>query len=228
MRHVRFQNLALEVRMRYWPSVFCLEAAELQKQCASASPPRYLLVDCRTPEERQVSTLAVQCLPMVSADEFRANAPQLLASYQTVVTFCTIGGRSGIFCKTLVDELVEAGYCTDNPDILRRKIVNLLGGVACWLHIGGGLATPTGQATRRLHPWCRGFLDMFPVEGIDIVFDEWRPVPQDAVALVACKAASGEKEAVPQKLLQMCNTLPPEVIKDSLTRAMQNCAGYED
>lgn len=230
-RCARFQNLAWEVRMRYWPSVFCLEASDLQAKCANPNPtmrPNYLLVDCRTPAERQVSSLMTG-LPMISADEFRANALAFVNGYELVVTFCTIGGRSGIFSKKIVDEMLEAGMGTES--VLRRKLVNLLGGIAAWCHSKGPLMTPNGQPTEQLHPWCRAFLDMFPIEGLEIVFDETRPVPQDALSLVACKSASAdqsEENQVPQRLLQMCSTVPPEVIADSLNRAMQNCAGYED
>mmetsp|Transcript_38736 Transcript_38736/g.109834 ORF Transcript_38736/g.109834 Transcript_38736/m.109834 type:complete len:633 (+) Transcript_38736:61-1959(+) len=231
MRHMRLRNLAWEVRLRYWPSVFCIEAADLQTQLASGSGNSYLVVDCRTPEERQVSTVAARGAVVISADELRMRALDYINAYSTIVTFCTIGGRSGIFCKKLVEELVEVGGYQDEgqADMLRRKVVNMLGGIASWLHTGGGLVDVQGQRTSLLHPWCQAFLDMFPLEGLELVFDECRPVPQDALSLIACKQACGDKqEAFPQRLLQMCSMLPPEVINDSLTRAMESCAGYED
>lgn len=229
MRHLRLRNLAWEVRLRYWPSVFCIEAADLLNELSKGACQKYLIVDCRTSEERQVSTLAAPDCCIISADELRARAADYIGAFDTIVTFCTIGGRSGIFCKKVVDELIEAGYLAERADDLRRKFVNLLGGLASWLHNHGGLVDSAGHPTMQLHPWCRAFLDMFPLEGLELVFDEFAAVPQDALSLIACKSASGEKpDAVPQKLLQMCSMVPPEVIRDSLVRAMQNCVGYED
>lgn len=118
---------------------------------------------------------------VISADELRRRAPEYISAYATIVTFCTIGGRSGTFCKRLVDDLLEFGQVSaDQTDGLRRKIVNILGGMAAWLHVHGGLVDTMGQPTNQLHPWCRAFLDMFPLEDLDLVFDEFRPVPQDA------------------------------------------------
>mmetsp|Transcript_14571 Transcript_14571/g.39930 ORF Transcript_14571/g.39930 Transcript_14571/m.39930 type:complete len:625 (+) Transcript_14571:67-1941(+) len=230
LRHARLRNLAWEVRLRYWPSVFCIEAADFKTQLDLGNGPNYLLVDCRTPEERQVSTIGAPGAMVISADELRRRAPEYISAYATIVTFCTIGGRSGTFCKRLVDDLVEFGQVSaDQTDGLRRKIVNILGGMAAWLHVHGGLVDTMGQPTNQLHPWCRAFLDMFPLEDLDLVFDEFRPVPQDALSLIACKVDIGDAvEAVPQTFVQMCSVLPPEVINDSLTRAMQSCEGYED
>jgi len=228
MRHCRLRNLAWEVRLRYWPSVFCIEAEDLQAQLFNGNGGRYLMVDCRTGGERQVSTISAPGSAVIAAEELRQRALEFIQTYDKIVTFCTIGGRSGIFCKKLVDEILEVGYPADRADELRRKIINMLGGIAGWVHTGGGLVDGAGRPTHRLHPWCSAFMDMFPIQGLELVFDEFSPVPQDAVSLIACKSACGDATAVPQRLLQMCSMLPPEVIDDSLTQAMQNCGSYED
>jgi len=233
MRHARLRNLAWEVRLKYWPSVFCIEAADLKTQIALGHGPFYLLVDCRTLEERQVSTLAAPGSVVIPADELRRRAPEYVNAFDTIITFCTIGGRSGMFCKRLVDELIEYGHFPEErSEELRRKIVNMLGGMAAWLHNKGALVDCAGRPTYQFHPWCQAFLDMFPLEDLELLFDENRPVPHDALSLAACGSnatGAGENmDAMPQRLLQMCSVLPPEVINDSLTRAMQSCSGYED
>ena len=70
----------------------------------------------------------------------------------TVVTYCTIGGRSGKYAKGLVDAGVKA--------------FNLRGAILAWTHAGGDLVDTEGP-TRRVHVHGRKF---------DLTADGYEPV----------------------------------------------------
>jgi len=95
-----------------------------------------VLVDVRTPDEQVVSMIP----GAITASEFEDNH----RSYEgaTVVTYCTIGGRSGKYAKSLVDAGVKA--------------FNLRGAILAWTHAGGELVDTEGP-TRRVHVHGRKF-----------------------------------------------------------------------
>ena len=90
-----------------------------------------VIVDRREPAERAVSMLP----NAITSEAFEAN----MEAYRdrTVVVYCTIGYRSGIF----VTELVGGGFDAHN----------LVHGILGWSHIGAELVTPDGETTRQLH-----------------------------------------------------------------------------
>jgi sodium/bile acid cotransporter 7 len=90
-----------------------------------------VLVDCREDRERDVSMIN----GAISKAEFEADA----ASYRdrVVVTYCTIGYRSGVYAMALA----ERGF----------RARNLVGGVLVWAHDGRPFADQDGNATRRVH-----------------------------------------------------------------------------
>ena len=94
------------------------------------------LVDVRTPDEQVVSMIP----GAITAREFEDNRK----SYEgaTVVTYCTIGGRSGKYAGQLVAEGLKA--------------CNLKGAILAWTHGGGGLVDTEG-ATKRVHVHDRKF-----------------------------------------------------------------------
>jgi rhodanese-related sulfurtransferase len=92
-----------------------------------------VLVDVRTPEERAVSTLP----GAIPADEFEAHIDEFRD--QRIVTYCTIGYRSGVYCK----EMGEAAAGLD--------LYNLEGSVLAWAHAGLPFHDPNGVPTRRVH-----------------------------------------------------------------------------
>lgn len=102
---------------------------------------RLVLVDCRSPEERAVSGIE----GAISRDTFEAN----LESYRDrrVVTYCTIGYRSGVYAK----ELNTVGF----------NVHNLVGGVLAWAHADAPFVTPDGESTRRVHVYGRTW-DILP------------------------------------------------------------------
>ncbi len=94
------------------------------------------LVDVRTPDEQVVSMIP----GAITAREFEDNR----TSYQgaTIVTYCTIGGRSGKYAGQLVAEGLRA--------------FNLKGAILAWTH-GGGELVDTEGATKRVHVHDRKF-----------------------------------------------------------------------
>ncbi len=115
-----------------FPEVRDIEAAELHRDLAGASPP--VLVDVRTDEERAVSIIP----GALSRQEFEARREEL--SGRPVVTYCTIGYRSGLYA----DELASQGW----------DVHNLRGSILSWTHEGGELESAEGP-TRRVHVYGR-------------------------------------------------------------------------
>ena len=90
-----------------------------------------VLVDVREPAERAVSTLP----GAIPEADFLANRAALANA--TVVAYCTIGYRSGMFVRGMAH--------------LNATVYNLRGGVLGWLHAGGNLTDPTGRPIQRVH-----------------------------------------------------------------------------
>ena len=112
------------------PELTVEELRQLQSQ------QEIVLVDVRTPDEQVVSMIP----GAITASEFEDNRRSYEAA--TVVTYCTIGGRSGRYAKGLVD----AGM----------KAFNLRGAILAWTHAGGELIDTEGP-TRRVHVHGRKF-----------------------------------------------------------------------
>ena len=93
-----------------------------------------MLVDVRSDDEREVSTLP----GAISQKEFEKD-PDRFAGRE-VVTYCTIGYRSGRF----TEKLVQKGWDAHN----------LRGSIVAWTHVGGGL-DQGGTPTRRVHVYGR-------------------------------------------------------------------------
>lgn len=112
-----------------FPAVDSISAEELAGLLESAAPP--VLVDARSEEERAVSTIP----GAISRQEFERLREELAA--REVVTYCTIGYRSGLY----TEELVEQGW----------EARNLAGSILAWTHRGLPLVRPDGTPTRRVH-----------------------------------------------------------------------------
>lgn len=90
-----------------------------------------VLVDVREPKEQAVSMIpgAITAEAFAAAEETYRD--------KTVVTYCTIGARSGVFA-----------------DALRKKgfdVFNLKGSLLAWTHAGLPLTDANGQDTKRVH-----------------------------------------------------------------------------
>jgi rhodanese-related sulfurtransferase len=89
-----------------------------------------LLVDVRNPEERAVSIIPGAITPEALEERWGE------ATTRPVVTYCTIGHRSGIAARRLRERGVDA--------------YNLAGAILAWTHHGGELISAEGP-TRRVH-----------------------------------------------------------------------------
>ncbi|MBT6154899.1 MAG: rhodanese-like domain-containing protein [Planctomycetaceae bacterium] len=94
-----------------------------------------LVVDVRDANERDVSTIP----GAITVKEFERDHSD--SRDASVVTYCTIGYRSGLFA----DQLRQRGV----------TVLNLSGGILAWSHAGGQLVTPTGDPTKRVHVYGR-------------------------------------------------------------------------
>ncbi len=118
---------------RCFPRIADLTAEELQGRPADE---KIVVVDVRSPEEQAVSMID----GAITSREFEAR----LAAYEgaTVVAYCTMGHRSGVY----VEELQRRGWTA----------LNLTGAILAWTHVGGALADGDGP-TRMVHVWGRRY-----------------------------------------------------------------------
>ncbi len=92
---------------------------------------KVVLVDVREPAERAVSVIP----GAITEQAFLANATALGAD--TVVAYCTIGYRSGMFAQRMARQ--------------NATVYNLRGGILGWLHAGGNLTDPGGRPVHKVH-----------------------------------------------------------------------------
>lgn len=112
---------------KHFPELPDITAEEL---LAHADRDGLVVVDVRTPREQNVSMIP----GAVTVAEFEADADQHRGA--TVVTYCTLGHRSGLYGR----QLARTGW----------KVRNLKGSILSWTHAGGALEGPEGE-TRRVH-----------------------------------------------------------------------------
>ncbi|MDH4042974.1 MAG: rhodanese-like domain-containing protein [Gemmatimonadota bacterium] len=106
-----------------------------------------VLVDVRSPTEQQVSMAE----GAITAGEFERT--QAVHTGKTVVTYCTVGFRSG----HLADLLRSQGW----------DAYNMEGAILGWVEAGGALVSADGP-TKRVHTWSGGF-DLLP-DGYEAVW----------------------------------------------------------
>lgn len=92
---------------------------------------RVIFVDTRTPAEMSVSILP----GAITVDIFLANLDAF--KYKTIVSYCTISKRSGMFAK----EMAQKGI----------NVANLEGGKLAWMLEGGSIYDEKGILVRRTH-----------------------------------------------------------------------------
>lgn len=110
-----------------FPEVQDISANELKRR---SGRDELVVLDVRSPAERAVSMIK----GAISSTEFEQNR----ARYEkvTVVTYCTMGHRSGLYAKKLHEE----GF----------KVLNLVGSVLSWTHVAGDFVDAHGP-TKRVH-----------------------------------------------------------------------------
>lgn len=112
---------------RLFPEVVDLTVEELDRLRETEN---VLLVDARNPQEQEVSMLP----GAIRARDLEHGLSQNPS--QTLVTYCTIGHRSGLLAKKLQANGV--------------KVYNLKGSILSWTHAGYDLVNSQGP-TRRVH-----------------------------------------------------------------------------
>ena len=111
-----------------FPEVKGITVAQLQQLQRQGK--QVVLVDVRSPEEREVSFIP----GAISIVEFERNLKQYQNS--TVVAYCTIGHRSGKYAQKLQQQGI--------------KMLNLEGSLLAWSHAKGELINSKGM-TNKVH-----------------------------------------------------------------------------
>ena len=124
----RIEQMYAESRLSF-PTVVDITAEELLQGLASGEG--FILIDVREARERAVSTIP----GAITLEQFESQRESLRES--RIVTFCTIGHRSGLTAETLAQD----GYTVDN----------LAGSLLAWTHVEGPLVDPDGRPTQRVH-----------------------------------------------------------------------------
>ena len=107
-----------------------------------------VIVDVRKPEEQAVSMLP----GAITQEQFEQESKK--HEWSTVVTYCTVGVRSGRYAKTLM----EKGY----------KVQNLAGSILAWVHAGLPVEDADGNETKRVHVYGKDWA-LLP-EGYETVY----------------------------------------------------------
>lgn len=112
-----------------------ISAEELQIRLANGE--QVLLLDIREADEFETSSLKSALLvPPGSLDKLELSPDE----GTLVVTYCTVGYRSG----TAAVELEK---------VLQRPVFNLDGGLIEWFNRGGEVVDPAGNSADRIHPY---------------------------------------------------------------------------
>jgi len=104
---------------------------------AKIRPAESILVDVRSPAEQQVSMIP----GAITVAEFEKNKHKY--KNKIVITYCTIGYRSGRFAGQLIKENFNA--------------FNLEGSLLGWVHTNGQLLDAKGRPTKKLHIYSKGW-----------------------------------------------------------------------
>ena len=117
-----------------FPQVEGVKVEELQQWQRQGK--KIILVDVRSLAERKVSIIP----GAIAVAEFELNIEQYRHSRAIIVTYCTIGYRSGKYAQ----KLRERGI----------NILNLEGSLLAWSHVRGKLVNNTGL-TNKIHVFSR-------------------------------------------------------------------------
>jgi rhodanese-related sulfurtransferase len=112
-----------------FPEVGEMTAAELKEKLEDKD---LVIVDVRRPDEQAVSMI----VGAITAEQFERDRETYEGA--TVVAYCTVGHRSGLYAQ----QLARQGW----------NALNLKGAILSWTHVGGELEDENGP-TRRVHIW---------------------------------------------------------------------------
>jgi sodium/bile acid cotransporter 7 len=144
-RHSAILAMYAQYRQNF-PEVSDMAAAEAKRLYSEGE---LQFIDVREPEEIQTATLP----GAIDKETFLRDKTAF--STKTLVAFCTIGYRSGVFAQ----EMAQAGI----------PVTNLAGGILAWVSESGKVYDQHGE-TRRLHVYGPKW-DLAPAEFITRQFD---------------------------------------------------------
>lgn len=136
----QIQSMYESYRAEAFAGVADITVAEFLAKMASES---VVLIDCREPAEMNIS----QIPGALTRAAFEADPESF--RQQTIITYCTIGYRSGEYAR----DLQAQGF----------SVVNLIGGVLMWAHEGQLFENPEGGMTKRVHVYGEQW-DLLPPE----------------------------------------------------------------
>jgi len=207
-------------RLQWFPSVLPVTAPEAVESAAGGA--RVIFVDVRTAKEREVSTIPGALRP----EDFVMQANQHVedTNVSLIVVFGTAGvKRAGGWCIHMMNTAAFRGL---DSELLRKKLRNLEGGLAAWLHAGMGLVDGTGAVTRRVHALSPDSALSFPL-GMDLELLVEHGQTSTAVPFIDSQAAA---ILAPVNAERYVRSLLRDIPKESLIDILQASAarGYED
>ena len=113
-----------------------ISAADLEERLKRGE--RIVILDVREPKEMEVSALPGARL--APSGEVRTMPLNGIPADATVVTYCTVGYRSGKAAVLLEQRL-------------GRPVYNLDGGIIAWFNHGGRVLDPSGKPVDRIDAW---------------------------------------------------------------------------
>lgn len=112
-------------------------SAEELLQLQSDPQSKIVLVDCRKPQEMDVSVMQGHVVTPAELEDMDLSDPEL-----QIVFYCTVGYRSGLAAKKFAKK----------SGIPKNRIYNLAGSCLSWAHAGGKLVSrATGEVVKKLH-----------------------------------------------------------------------------
>eukprot|EP01119_Soliformovum_irregulare_P022439 TRINITY_DN7674_c0_g1_i1.p1 TRINITY_DN7674_c0_g1~~TRINITY_DN7674_c0_g1_i1.p1 ORF type:complete len:171 (-),score=46.77 TRINITY_DN7674_c0_g1_i1:33-545(-) len=121
--------------------VIDVEMQDVQR-LISGNTTEVVLVDIREEEERRVSGIPGS----ISQFQFEENLKRDLYIYSTVIFYCTIGIRSGIYAEKILRQKEEG-------KIRIGDILNFKGSILAWLQQAPLIDPMTQEMTRKIHTY---------------------------------------------------------------------------
>jgi rhodanese-related sulfurtransferase len=127
-------------RFRTWKLTRTIDVPKMDWTELSRRQGEVTVVDARDPHEYAVSHLAGSL--NIPYKQVRADPAilQQVPKDRPVVTYCTIGWRSGM----VASKLIQAGY---------SDVYNLKGSLIHWFNMGGTVVKDDGEEVQRIHPF---------------------------------------------------------------------------
>ena len=124
----KIETMFDEYKNNYFPKVPSFTVEELMNKMDDRN---LVIVDVRSPEERSVSFIPTS----ITKEEYEKNKGKY--GDVNIITYCTIGYRSGLYAKKLRERKINAR--------------NLKGGVLAWAHHRNHFTDKEGRTKKKIH-----------------------------------------------------------------------------